>query len=118
MTGIQPLGLPGRAYEPPKIRGCAARLMASSNGVTVAVKPERFQYPRNLKKDEILIEARILTVADVVEAIASHRPYRPSLGIDAALNEIEKNRGVFYDDAVADAWLRLFREKGFKLEGT
>jgi PAS domain S-box-containing protein len=73
-------------------------------------------YPRNLKGEEILIEARILTVADVVEAMASHRPYRAGLGIDAALNEIEKNRGIFYDNAVADACLRLFREKGFKLE--
>ena len=44
--------------------------------------------------------------------------YRPSLGIDLALAEIEKNRGIFYDDAVVDACLRLFREKGFKLEGT
>jgi PAS domain S-box-containing protein len=75
-------------------------------------------YPRNLKGEEILMEARIMAVADVVEAMASHRPYRPSLGIDAALKEIEKNKGIFYDDAVADACLRLFREKGFKLEGT
>ena len=75
-------------------------------------------YPRNLKGEEILIEARILTVADLVEAMASHRPYRPGLGIDLALAEIEKNRGIFYDDAVVDACLRLFREKGFKLEGT
>jgi PAS domain S-box-containing protein len=74
-------------------------------------------YPRNLKGEEICIEARILAVADVMEAMASHRPYRPGLGIDAALNEIEKNRRVFYDDAVADACLRLFREKGFKLAG-
>ncbi|MCX5832170.1 MAG: PAS domain S-box protein [Deltaproteobacteria bacterium] len=74
-------------------------------------------YPRNLKGDEICMEARILTVADVVEAMASHRPYRPGLGIDAALEEIEKNRDIFYDSAVADACLRLFREKGFKLEG-
>jgi PAS domain S-box-containing protein len=73
-------------------------------------------YPRNLKGDEILMEARILAVADVVEAMASHRPYRAGLGIDAALEEIEKNRGTFYDNAVADACLRLFREKGFKLE--
>jgi PAS domain S-box-containing protein len=74
-------------------------------------------YPRNLKGDDILIEARILTVADVVEAMASHRPYRPGLGIDAALNEIEKNRGTIYDKTVADACLKIFREKGFKLEG-
>jgi len=72
-------------------------------------------YPRNLKGDEILMEARILAVADVVEAMASHRPYRPGLGIDAALAEIEKNAGIFYDAAVADACLRLFREKGFQL---
>ena len=75
-------------------------------------------YPRNLKGDEILMEARIMAVADVVEAMASHRPYRPALGIDAALDEIEKNRGTLYDNAVADACLRLFREKGFQLEGT
>jgi len=75
-------------------------------------------YPRNLKGEEILIEARILAVADVVEAMASHRPYRPGLGIDLALAEIEKNRGICYDDAVVDACLRLFREKGFKLEET
>jgi PAS domain S-box-containing protein len=71
--------------------------------------------PRNLKGDEILIEARILAVADVVEAMASHRPYRPALGIDVALEEIEKNKGILYDNAVADACLRLFREKGYKL---
>ena len=74
-------------------------------------------YPRNLKGDEILMEARILAVADVVEAMASNRPYRPGKGIDAALEEIEKNRGIIYDNLVADACLRLFREKGFKLEG-
>ncbi len=72
-------------------------------------------YPRNLKGEDICIEARILAVADVVEAMASHRPYRPGLGINAALDEIEKNRGTIYDKTVADACLRLFREKGFKL---
>jgi PAS domain S-box-containing protein len=72
-------------------------------------------YPRNLKGDEILLEARIMAVADVVEAMASHRPYRAALGIDAALEEIEKNKGIFYDVTVADACLRLFREKGYKL---
>ncbi|MFH1080752.1 MAG: PAS domain S-box protein [Pseudomonadota bacterium] len=75
-------------------------------------------YPRNLKGEEILMEARILTVADVVEAMASHRPYRPGLGIDAALDEIKKSKGIFYDTAVVDACLRLFREKGYKFEGT
>jgi HD-GYP domain-containing protein (c-di-GMP phosphodiesterase class II) len=72
-------------------------------------------YPRNLKGDEILMEARILAVADVVEAMASHRPYRPTLGIKAALEEIEKNKGILYDDTVVDACLRLFREKGYQL---
>jgi len=72
-------------------------------------------YPRNMKGDEILIEARILAVADVVEAMASHRPYRASLGIEAALEEIEKNKGVLYDDDVVDACLQLFREKGYQL---
>jgi PAS domain S-box-containing protein len=72
-------------------------------------------YPRNLKGDEILMESRILSVADVVEAMASHRPYREALGIEAALEEIEKNKGIFYDIAVVDACLRLFREKGYRL---
>ncbi|MDD5525545.1 MAG: HD-GYP domain-containing protein [Smithella sp.] len=64
-------------------------------------------YPRNLKGDEIIMEARILSVADVVEAMASHRPYRAALGIEAALEEIKKNKGTLYDDAVADACLML-----------
>jgi HD-GYP domain-containing protein (c-di-GMP phosphodiesterase class II) len=72
-------------------------------------------YPRNLEGDEILMEARIMAVADVVEAMASHRPYRPALGIKAALEEIEKNRGTFYNNTVAEACLRLFREKGYQL---
>jgi PAS domain S-box-containing protein len=75
-------------------------------------------YPRGLKGEEILIEARILAVADVVEAMASHRPYRPALGLDAALEEIEKNRGLLYDSHAVDACLRVFREKGYQLEGT
>ncbi len=73
-------------------------------------------YPRNLKGDDILIEARIMAVADVVEAMASHRPYRPTLGIEAALEEIEKNKGILYDDIVADACLKLFRKKGYQLK--
>jgi PAS domain S-box-containing protein/putative nucleotidyltransferase with HDIG domain len=72
-------------------------------------------YPNHLKGDEILLESRILSVADVVEAIASHRPYRASLGIDAALAEIEKNKGVLYDAGVVDACLRLFRQKDYQL---
>jgi PAS domain S-box-containing protein len=72
-------------------------------------------YPRGLKGEEIIIEARILAVADTVEAMSSHRPYRPGLGIDKALAEIERNRGKLYCPQVVDACLRLFREKGFKL---
>jgi HD-GYP domain-containing protein (c-di-GMP phosphodiesterase class II) len=74
-------------------------------------------YPRGLKGEEILLEARIISVADVVEAMTAHRPYRPALGIDKALTEIETNRGLLYDPSAVDACLRLFREKGFKIEG-
>jgi len=73
-------------------------------------------YPRKLKRDDILIEARILAVADTVEAMATHRPYRASLGIEKALEEIENQRGILYDEAVADACLVLFREKGFQFK--
>lgn len=59
---------------------------------------------------------RIIGVADVVEATYSHRPYRPSLGIEKCLKEISKNRGILYDPVVVDACLKLFTEKGFKLE--
>jgi len=74
-------------------------------------------YPRNLKGDEILMEARILAVCDVVESMASHRPYRAALGIDAALKEIEDNRGGLYDADVVDVCLTLFREKGYQFTG-
>ena len=60
-------------------------------------------YPRGLSGEDILLEARILTVADVVEAMASHRPYRPSLGLEAARGEIEKNSGILYDPGVVRA---------------
>ncbi len=66
-------------------------------------------YPRGLRGDEIILEARIISVADVVEAIASHRPYRPALGIDAALEEIQKNKSILYDERVVEACIRLFR---------
>ena len=70
-------------------------------------------YPRRLKDAEILAGAKILAVADAAEAMASHRPYRPSLGLDAALAEITNNRGKRYDSAAVDACVKLFREKGF-----
>jgi PAS domain S-box-containing protein len=73
-------------------------------------------YPQGLKGDEIMLEARILAVADVVEAMASHRPYRPALGIKLALEEITKNKGTLYDPAVVDACNKLFTEKHFSFE--
>lgn len=73
-------------------------------------------YPGGLKDGDIIPEARIMAVADVVEAIASYRPYRPTLGIDKALDEISKNRGVLYDSQVVDACLTLFQKKGFSFE--
>jgi len=73
-------------------------------------------YPQGLKGDQILLESKIIAVADVVEATASHRPYRPARGIDAALTEIEKNKGILYDPEVVEACLKLFREKGFSFE--
>jgi len=72
-------------------------------------------YPQGLKGEAILLEARILAVADVIEAMSSHRPYRPGLGIEAALAEIERGRGTAYDANVADTCLRLFREKGYAI---
>jgi len=73
-------------------------------------------YPCGLKREEILLEARILAVADVIEAIVSYRPYRPAKGIEVALEEIEKNKGVLYDEQVVDTCLKLFKEGGFMFE--
>ena len=75
-------------------------------------------YPNQLSGQSIILEARVLAVADVVEAMASHRPYRPSLGIDKALEEISRNKGSLYDITVVDACLKLFREKRYNLEQT
>jgi PAS domain S-box-containing protein len=73
-------------------------------------------YPQGLKGAQILLESRILTVADVVEAMSSHRPYRAALGIEVALKEIERGRGSAYDPAVADTCLKLFREGKFAFQ--
>jgi PAS domain S-box-containing protein/putative nucleotidyltransferase with HDIG domain len=70
-------------------------------------------YPEGLSGEQIISPARLLAVADVVEAMASHRPYRPALGIEAALEEVESNSGVLYDPVVVDACLALFRDEGF-----
>jgi putative nucleotidyltransferase with HDIG domain len=72
-------------------------------------------YPQGLKGESIVPGARILAVADTVEAMASHRPYRPGFGIERALAEIEAHRGTLHDAVACDACLRLFREKGFRL---
>jgi len=73
-------------------------------------------YPKGLKDGQILLEARILAVADVVESMASHRPYRPTVGMDKALAEINRNKGILYDPEVVDICTKLFTEKGFKFD--
>jgi putative nucleotidyltransferase with HDIG domain/PAS domain S-box-containing protein len=73
-------------------------------------------YPSGLKGDSIFRESRIIAVADVVEAMSSHRPYRPALGMDVALDEIVKERGTLYDSEVVDSCVSLMREKGFTFE--
>jgi HD-GYP domain-containing protein (c-di-GMP phosphodiesterase class II)/PAS domain-containing protein len=74
-------------------------------------------YPQALCDDAMLLESRIMAVADVVEAMATHRPYRPSRGIDAALEELLKDRGTLYDSAVVDACVSIFREDGYQFTG-
>jgi PAS domain S-box-containing protein len=71
-------------------------------------------YPRRLKGEDILLEAKILMVADVVEAMMTHRPFRPAYGVEAALKEVSMFRGRHYEPVVVDACVRLFREKNFK----
>jgi HD-GYP domain-containing protein (c-di-GMP phosphodiesterase class II) len=71
-------------------------------------------YPAHLSGDQLMLEARILAVADVVEAMASHRPYRPALGIEAALAEISAQSGKLYDRQVVGACLKVFREGEFQ----
>ncbi len=73
-------------------------------------------YPQGLKEKDILLGARILAVSDVVEAMSSHRPYRAAHGIDKALEEILKNKGILYDPDVVDVCLKLFTRKKFKFE--
>jgi PAS domain S-box-containing protein len=73
-------------------------------------------YPEHLFGDDIILEARILGVSDVVEAMASHRPYRPALGIQKALDEVSQKKGVLYDSEVVDACVRLFKERGSNFE--
>lgn len=72
-------------------------------------------YPRGLKGDQILIEAKILAVADVLESMAAHRPYRPALGVEMAIQELTRNRGELYDPIVVDTLVKLFEEKNYQL---
>jgi HD-GYP domain-containing protein (c-di-GMP phosphodiesterase class II) len=71
-------------------------------------------YPKSLKNEEIILEARIIAVADVVEAMSSHRPYRPALGTEKALAEITANRGKLYDATVVDSCIRLLKVNDFQ----
>ncbi len=73
-------------------------------------------YPNAIKGEEILIQARILAVADVLEAMASHRPYRAALGVEKAFDELRRNKGVHFDPDVVDSCLRVFTEKGFEMK--
>ena len=73
-------------------------------------------YPNGLKSKDIMIESRILAVADVVEAMSSARPYRPALGVEKALEEISSKKGLLYDADAVDACVKLFKEKGFKFK--
>ena len=72
-------------------------------------------YPQGLKDQQILPEARVLAVADVLESMASHRPYRPALGIEVAIKEIDDHKGILFDQQVVDTVLKMIREKGYQL---
>lgn len=73
-------------------------------------------YPSGLKSKKIMLEAKIISVADVVESMNYHRPYRPALGIDKSLKEISTNKGKLYDPEVVDVCVKLFKEEGFKFQ--
>ncbi|MCE5252493.1 HD domain-containing protein, partial [bacterium] len=73
-------------------------------------------YPQSLAAENILLEAKILAVADVVEAISSHRPYRPALGKNKAMDVITQNKGILYDPVVVETCLKLFIDKGYAFE--
>ena len=75
-------------------------------------------YPRGLTAKDIAIECRIVSVADVVEAMISNRPYRTAFGLDAALKEISTNKNKLYDAKVVDACVKLFKKKKFSFKET
>jgi HD-GYP domain-containing protein (c-di-GMP phosphodiesterase class II) len=72
-------------------------------------------YPNGLTGEKLLLESRILVVADVVDGIASYRPYRPALGVDSALYDITGNRGILFDTDIVEVCLDLFKNKGYKM---
>ena len=75
-------------------------------------------YPRGLKGDEISMGGRIMAVADVVDAMSTHRPYRAGLGINAAVDELKRGSGTLYDKSVVNACIKLIKVKGYKLNET
>jgi len=100
----------------PYTAGHQRRVVQLARALAVLQHHERLDgsgYPHGLLGHDIIMEARILAVADVVEAIASHRPYRQALGLDQAAAEISRNQGVLYDPAVVQACLRLLADKAF-----
>ncbi|MFA5110541.1 MAG: HD-GYP domain-containing protein [Desulfobaccales bacterium] len=98
---LEPISLPGNAAE--IILQHHERMNGSG-------------YPHGLQEDEILLDARILGLADVMEAMSSHRPYRPALDFSMALKEINQNKGVLYDEETVDACIRVLTEKDFILK--
>jgi HD-GYP domain-containing protein (c-di-GMP phosphodiesterase class II) len=73
-------------------------------------------YPRGISREKIILEARVLAVADVVEAMSSHRPYRAALGTEKALEDVAAHKGTLYDPMIVEACVRLFNEKGFSFD--
>jgi len=117
-----PAALPPRKCASSLIRPVTHRtLLAEIPAEIVHQHHERLNgkgYPLKIKGDAICLEARILAVADVVEAMSSHRPYREALGIEKALGEINSHKGALYDPKVVDICTELFRVKGYKFRTT
>ncbi len=119
----KPVTLTEREYDLVKIHPRTGYELLRDAGLPYPVAEIVFQhherldgsgYPLGLKGNEILMEARVVAVADVVEAMVSNRPYRPARGLEAALDEIEKNQGTRYDPKVVERCLKLFRRQGFR----
>ncbi len=122
---IKPSKLTRLEFDMVKEHTNSGRLLLQNIGLSIPVAEVVWQhheridgsgYPRGLKKEQILMESSILAVADVVEAMTSHRPYRPGLGLETALKEIETKRGREFEADVVDACLTLFRRKDYQIE--